>query len=242
MEQEIQWLLEEKYQGKRTPAFLRDLKRLKKGEHVDYLIGWKPFLNCKIDLRYKPLIPRVETEYWVEKVIQNIRSASISCLDIFAGSGCIGIAVLKNIPGARVDFAEKEKKLLKQIALNAKLNKIAKSRYRVMQSDIFSNVKGKYDYIFANPPYLAESRRKKVQKSVLAQEPHGALFGGKDGLKYVRLFLSQTKEFLTKNGVIYLEFDSFQKREIEKLFKKFKYSSWQFYKDQYGKWRFVVIR
>ena len=76
----------------------------------------------------------------------------------------------------------------------------------------------------------------------MEKEPYGDLFGGKDGLKYIRLLLSQVKGFLTKRGVIYLEFDSFQKKEIEKLFKKFKYSSWQFYKDQYGKWRFVVIR
>ena len=241
---EIRWLLEEKYQGKKTPAFLRDLKRLKKGEHIDYLIEWKSFLNCKIDLRYRPLIPRVETEYWAEEAILKIKNkkARINCLDIFAGSGCIGIAFLKHIAGARVDFAEKEKKFCKQIVFNAKLNKVGRSRYRVIQSDVFSKVKGKYDYIFANPPYLAESRRQKVQKSVLAQEPHGALFGGKDGLKYIRLFLSQTKEFLTKNGVIYLEFDSFQKREIEKLFKKLNYSTWQFHKDQYGKWRYAVIQ
>jgi len=251
--EEIRWLLEEKYQGKRTliepegsseperPAFLRDLKRLKKGEHVDYLIGWKPFLNCKIDLRYKPLIPRVETEYWVEKAIKDLRSASISCLDIFAGSGCIGISVLRIIPSAHVDFAEKEKKFCKQIVLNAKLNKITRSRYKVIQSNMFSKVRGKYDYIFANPPYLAESKKQKVQKSVLAQEPHGALFGGKDGLKYIRLFLNQVKDFLAKNGIIYLEFDSFQKRGVEKLLKKFGYSAWQFHKDQYGKWRFAVI-
>ncbi|MBI2642687.1 MAG: peptide chain release factor N(5)-glutamine methyltransferase [Candidatus Wildermuthbacteria bacterium] len=241
--EEIRWLLKEKYKGKLTPQAKKDIAKLKKGEHVDYLIGWKPFLSCKIDLRHRPLIPRVETEYWVEKAILNLRSkiSKVRCLDIFAGSGCIGVAVLKHIPGARVDFAEKEKKPLKQIALNAKLNRIAKSRYRIIQSNIFSKVKGKYDYIFANPPYLAESKRKKIQKSVLEQEPHSALFGGKDGLKYIRLFLRQSKEFLAKNGVIYLEFDSFQKTAIEKLLKKFGYSHWQFHKDQYGKWRFVVI-
>ncbi|MDO8577509.1 MAG: HemK family protein methyltransferase [Candidatus Wildermuthbacteria bacterium] len=243
MEQEIRWLLEEKHKGKLTPQAKRDIAILKKGEHLDYVIGFVEFLGCKIDLRYKPLIPRTETEYWAEEAILKIKNkkSKINCLDIFAGSGCIGIAFLKHIAGARVDFAEKEKKFCKQIALNAKLNKIVKSGYRVIQSDIFSKVKGKYDYIFANPPYLAESRKGKVQKSVLEQEPHGALFGGKDGLKYIRLFLNQVKGFLTKRGVIYLEFDSFQKNEIEKLLKKLNYSTWQFHKDQYGKWRFVAI-
>ena len=246
MEQEIRWLLEEKYKGKLTPQAKKDIAKLKKGEHVDYLIGWKPFLNCAIDLRYKPLIPRVETEYWAEKAVQDvstanfpgalphpagwgptrlrkIRSASIACLDMFAGSGCIGITVLKNVPYAHVDFADNNRKFLRQVQLNARINSIAKRRYSVILSDIFSGIRGKYDYIFANPPYLAESKRKKVQKSVLEQEPHGALFGGKDGLKYISLFLRQSKEFLAKKGVIYLEFDSFQKREIEELLKKFCY-------------------
>lgn len=251
MEQEIRWLLEEKYAGRRTRAFLADLKRLEKGEHVDYIIGWKPFLGCKIDLRYKPLIPRTETEYWVEQAIREVRPRPSAndvevgprpkCLDIFAGSGCIGVAVLKHVPGAKVDFTEKEKKFCKQIVLNAKLNNITKSRYRVIRSDIFSKVKGKYDYIFANPPYLAESRRGKIQKSVLAQEPHSALFAGKDGLKYIRLFLSRTKDFLKKDGVIYLEFDSWQKPKIAEIVRSFNFRDIEFFKDQYNKWRFVRI-
>ena len=239
---EIRWLLEEKYKGKVTSKVKADIERLKKGEHIDYVIGYVSFLSCKIDLSFRPLIPRPETEYWVEKAIGEIRGNSvgtIKCLDLFAGSGCIGVAVLKHIPQAHVDFGEKNKRLLLQIRLNAKKNGIIKTKYRIIQTNIFSGIKEKYDYIFANPPYIAESRKSKVQSSVLRYEPRGALFSGKDGLDSIRVFLRQAKDFLAPNGRIYLEFDSFQKRAIEQYLKKFGYQSWQFFRDQYGKWRFV---
>ena len=243
---ETSWLLQEKYQGKLTKAAKKDIARLKAGELVDYLIGFVEFAGCKIDLSSKPLIPRPETEHWTQKAIQDIRTSlkrnvSIRCLDVFSGSGCIGIAVLKHILQARVDFAENEKKFLQQIQLNLKKNRISKKRFRVFQSDIFSDISGEYDYIFANPPYVAESKKHSVQASVLKYEPHEALFAGKDGLRYIKRFLKEARKHLLPGGKIYMEFDSPQKREIDKLLKKFGYLHWQFYKDQYGKWRFVVI-
>jgi len=246
---EEKWLLKEKYQGKVTKAAQRDFVRLKEGEPVDYLIGFVEFAGCKIDLSLKPLIPRPETEYWTQKAIEEIkkyrsspkRNLGIRCLDIFAGSGCIGIAVLKHIPQTHIDFAEKEKKLSKQILINLKQNRISKKRFRVFQSNIFSAISGKYDCIFANPPYVAESRKRSVQSSVLKYEPRESLFAGKDGLKYIKRFLKTARNYLNAEGKVYLEFDSPQKKEIDKLLQRLGYSSWQFHKDQYNKWRFVII-
>ena len=69
MNQAIVWLLNEKYGGRLTEKAKKDITRLKNGEPVDYVIGYKNFLGCKIDLRYKPLIPREETEYLMGKVL-----------------------------------------------------------------------------------------------------------------------------------------------------------------------------
>ncbi|MDA1337432.1 MAG: hypothetical protein O3C23_01565, partial [bacterium] len=160
----------------------------------------------------------------------------------------IGVAVLKHVPKARVDFAEKEKKFLRQIRINAKINNIDPKRYRVIQADIFQPqnkiigyTMGLYDYIFANPPYVATSRLKSVQPSVLRFEPREALVAGKDGLQYIEKFFKQAKKHLSLNGTIYLEFDSPQKKEIEALLQKLRYTAWQFHKDQFGKWRFVAV-
>ncbi|MEK7123872.1 MAG: HemK family protein methyltransferase, partial [Patescibacteria group bacterium] len=211
LNKEIIWLLKEKYGAgnlslisaiggqARLPAsggnrriickIKKDIDRLKKGEPIDYIIGFADFLGCKIDLRFKPLIPRPETEFWTENAIKEIKKSvreKIRCLDIFAGSGCVGIAVLTHLPFAAVDFADKNERFLKQIKINAKLNKINPRRYKTIKSDIFSNIRGEYDYIFANPPYVAKTKIKRVQKSVLKWEPASAVFGGIDGLFYVR--------------------------------------------------------
>lgn len=240
--QEISWLLKEKYRGEKTPQVLKDVERIKKGEPVDYVIGFVEFLGSTIDLSQKPLIPRPETEYWVERAIGELRYKSkIHCLDIFAGSGCIGIAILKHVPQAHVDFAEKEKKFLQQIRRNLALNRIPSHRYRLVRSDLFSHAKGRYDFIFANPPYLATTRRRFIQQSVLDWEPHAALFAGPDGLLYIRKFLHQAKKHLNPGGTIYLEFDSFQKPSIARILRSSHFRRFEFSKDQYGKWRYVIV-
>ncbi len=245
LDQEIQWLLKEKYQGRLTPSAKEDIKRLKKGEPLAYLIGNVPFLNCVIDLSARPLIPRSETEYWTEFAIKSIKkhNPQARCLDIFAGSGCVGIAILKNVPEVQVDFAEIDKRFLRQTRLNLKLNKIQAIRYRLIQSDIFKNISQakKYDYILANPPYIAQRKKHLTQRSVLQYEPHKALFADKDGLKIIKAFLKDVKNYLTKDGKIYMEFDSWQKENIKAILNMYKYKKYKFFKDQYDKWRFVVV-
>ena len=240
---EIGWVLKEKYGFKHSAEFESDIKRLKKGEPVAYVIGFVDFLGCKIDLSFRPLIPRPETEFWTEKAIEDIKKSGrkkVRCLDIFAGSGCIGIAVLKYAPDATIDFAEKEKKFLEQIKLNARLNNLSPKRRKFIQSDIFSNITGIYDYIFANPPYVAKRKNAVVQKSVLEWEPAGAIFGGRDGLFYIRKFLKEAEKHLSAGGKIYMEFDSRQKNEIAGILKRRGYGNINFYKDQYGRWRYMM--
>jgi len=274
-QKEIKWLLKDKYKGKATNNFFRDIKRLEKGEPLDYVIGFTVFLGCKIDLSEKSLIPRQETEFWIQKAIKYILTYSslsgcfvcgvkreIKILDIFAGSGCIGVAISRHVKKAKVVFTDKNKKCLEQIKINCKLNGVSKKRYKIIQSDVFEGLnppsprlrRTKYDFIFANPPYIAKTRIDKVQKSVLKFEPKSALFGGKDGLFYIRKFLKDAKKYLNKGGVIFMEFDSPQKKEIEEILtrqnfskknfggqEKYKYSNYEFHRDQYGRWRWVMV-
>jgi release factor glutamine methyltransferase len=265
MKKEIQWILKEKYNGKPSKEFKKDVKRFEKGEPLDYIIGFKEFLGCKIDLSKKPLIPRPETEYWTAKAVEEIKIAlamkksaedvkstvnrswgrenyELKALDIFAGSGCVGIAILANVENLLCDFSDIDKNNLKQIKINLDKNFVDQKKYKVIQSDIFSKIKNKYDFIFANPPYIPTKNKSKIQKSVLKYEPKKALFGGADGMKFINKFLKDAKKHLNEGGKIFMEFDPPQKNKIEKLLKKYKYASWQFNKDQYGKLRWVVIK
>jgi release factor glutamine methyltransferase len=243
---EIGWLLKEKYNNKPNKKFLEDVKRIEKGEPIDYIIGFVEFLGCRIDLSKKPLIPRKETEFWSEKAIENISSlgkktGSLRCLDLFCGSGCVGVAVLAKAGILLCDISDKSQDCLQQARINCKLNNINKKRYRVIKSDIFSNIQGGYDFIFANPPYIPTLKKNKIQKSVLKYEPRQALFGGKDGLRCINKFLRDAKKHLNSGAKIFMEFDSPQKNSIEKILKNNKYSEWKFCKDQSGKWRWAEI-
>ncbi len=243
MQKEEHWILQEKYAGKETAGFKKDIERLKAGEPLDFIIGFRTFLDCKIDLSKKPLIPRDETEFWVEEAIEDMKGKkNLKVLDIFSGSGNMGVAVMRHITGATVVFAEKDKEALEQIKINAKINKLSKEKYTIVESDVFSNVKGTFDYILANPPYIPRKRKDKIQKSVLEHEPEISLFGGEDGLLYIEEFLSKAQQFLNPQGKLYMEFDSIQKKGIEKLLKRFNYTSYEFHKDQYKKVRYLTAQ
>jgi len=256
IEKEIKWLLKEKYSGKATKQFYKDVKRLEKGEPVDFIIGWKEFLGCRIDLSKKTLIPRPETEFWAEKAVSAVlagKKPGARCLDLFSGSGCVGVSILAKTDILLCDIADSQIGCLKQAEINCQLNEIDAKRYRIIKSNVFSKIKDKYDYIFANPPYIPTTRKNRIQKAVLKYEPKQALFGGKDGLFYIRKFLSQAQNHLNPGGKIFMEFDGStgspqvlsQKKEIEKLLTKYKYNppagGWEFHKDQYGKWRWAVV-
>jgi len=172
--------------------------RLLRDFPVEYKKSFVKFLNCKIDLSKKVFIPRIETEFWVKKAIREIKIAencSPRILDMFAGSGCIGIAVLKNIKDSFVDFIDIDKKAVEQIKINLKLNKILKSRYKIYKSNLFKKLKNKrYDYIFVNPPYVAKERLGEVQLSVLRYEPKRAFLAGERGLFFIRIEQNPKKQ------------------------------------------------
>ncbi len=211
------------------------------------------FINCKIDYKNQVFQPRIETEFWVGKEIKelkakSVRSSSSRCdsiievLDIFAGTGCIGITILKNIKNANVNFVDISDVAIKQIKINLKLNNISKERYKIYKSNLFEKLKGeRYDFIFANPPYVALDRISEVQKEVLEKEPHISLFAGKDGMDYIRQFFLAVKKFLEPNGKIFLEFDPFQKKKIKEILEKEKFK-FIFKKDQFGKFRWLKAK
>jgi HemK-like putative methylase len=237
---EHHWLLKEKHHGVKTPRFYFDCARLTRGEPLDYIIGFSPFLDCAIGLEYRPLIPRPETEYWTEKLIAEMRERRrpLRVLDLFAGSGCIGIAILKHASAATVDFGELDTAAVTQIEKNIARNELPSHRARVIQTDIFSHIHGRYNYIVANPPYISPSRLNRVQHSVAAWEPPTALFARGDGLFFIKKLLREAPRHLRPHGTLVIEFDSRQKPAIARFIREQCVAlSVRFERDQYGRWR-----
>ncbi|HEY4525747.1 MAG TPA: peptide chain release factor N(5)-glutamine methyltransferase [Candidatus Paceibacterota bacterium] len=240
----IDWLMRDKYPNflvkpkKYLPLIKKDIKRLEAGKPLAYVIGWVDFLGARIDLSYKPLIPRIETEFWVEQILKGFKfqTSRSTILDLCSGSGCIGLAVLKYLPKARVVLADNSPRAVRQINKNLKINKIKKSRAGVIKSDLFKNIKGKFDYILTNPPYIPVGRE--LPASVKKYEPAAALFGGKDGLDILKRILKEAPAYLNPGGAVFFEFDSGQKMHLGKLAKRLPYRNIDFNKDQYDKWRY----
>lgn len=222
MNKEAEWLLKEKYSGEKTEGFFTDCKRLEAGEPLAYVIGHIPFLGCTIYLDSHPLIPRPETEFWVEKAIEHIKSAGPKTprvLDLCAGSGCIGVAIAKLIPETHVTFGEIDQAHLPTIAKNLKENDIECTRYQVFESDLFLNIEGTFDVILSNPPYI-DPTLDRAEASVKDFEPHEALYGGEDGLFVINRVLRDTKNHLSQNGELWLEHEPEQVRRLNALAKE----------------------
>ena len=247
--QDEEWLLKDKYSGVESDEYRVDVERLKKGEPLAYVIGFSPFLGCNIDLSFRPLIPRTETEYWVERAIDEIKKnhgpgKSIRCLDMFSGSGCIGIAVLKHVPNSHMHFVDIDPKAIKQIYKNLRLNGIDSSRYSLFESNVFSKIPAEwtYDVILANPPYIAEKNRARVQDSVFEYEPHRALFAEGDGMELVEKIIRQGKKHLAFQGRIFVEHDDIQKEAIKNILKTEPTLACEMHKDQFGLLRWTECR
>lgn len=214
----------------------------------DYARGWIPFLGVTIRLDSHPFIPRTETEFWTEKAIEEIqrRPGEVGVLDLFAGSGAIGVATLAHAPSARVDFGEIDAGHFPTIARNVRENPpraestIGVGRAHIRETDVWSDIPGRYDFVLANPPYLAEKSRERAASSVTEYEPSQALFAGEDGLFFIRKLIAGLSEHLTHDGVLYLEHEPEQAEAVRSfgLGYGFKVES---FPDQYGVVRFSRI-
>ena len=120
-------------------------------------------------------------------------------------------------------------------------NKLKKERYKIVQSDVFENIRGQFDYIFANPPYIDPTKKATVEESVLRHEPHGALFAGSGGLAFITQLLAEARAHLHQGGILMIEFGANQKEDIARLARA---HSWniEFEKDQFGEWRIATLR
>lgn len=227
----------EKHKGKETPEYLEDVRKMTEGEAFEYLMGEVQFAGAKVDLSLRPMIPRPETEFWVrraiEEILQTRREFVLRCLDLFSGSGCIGLAVAKNIPEATMDFIELDPKLKKQIEISIMKNNIKKLRARVLTGDTWEGAGGAYDCIFAVPPYVPPQMKDEVMQELSAEDPL-SFFDKEDGFYFHKQVLSRAKEFLKSKGTLYLEFDITQRERIEELAKEYDFTNYSFLKDPYG--------
>lgn len=195
-----------------------DYELLKDGYPIQYLIGYVDFYGYKINVNEDVLIPRYETEYLLEKVInisKKIFSNKINILDIGTGSGAISI-VLKNELNSNVTACDISKKALNVAINNAKINNLS---IKFIESDIFSNINDKFDIIISNPPYISSDEV--IMDSVKKYEPNLALYAPKDGLYFYEEILKDARKYLNDKFIIAFEIGWWQGNLICDIAKRY---------------------
>ncbi len=240
MTRDEMWLLEEKFGGMPSADFERDCERLKRGEPLAYVIGHIPFLNTTIYLDSHPLIPRPETEFWTSNAIELMKEKNtLRVLDLCAGSGCIGVSILKELPHAKVDFGEIEEKHHGTILKNIEANDIDSARGHIFGGDLFQNIENYYDAIVTNPPYI-DPMIDRAEASVKIYEPHTALYGGRNGFELISRIIHEAHSHLAPRGLLIIEHEPEQVALIEETASRLGYTA-RAEQDQYETFRYTVL-
>ena len=180
---------------------------------IQYIIGNWGFYKGNYEVNADVLIPRPETETLIE-YIENSKLQPKSILDLGTGTGCIAIELSKIFPKATVDAVDLSIKAISIAKTNAKKNN---ANVRFLNSNWYQKVSLKYDLIVSNPPYVDKSAN---TNESLKFEPEEAIFSDENGLKDLRIIISQSKHYLNYGGIIFLEHSPEQKKIIKNLLKK----------------------
>ncbi len=201
--------------------------KINEGYPLQYAIGKWNFYGLDLLVDKRALIPRYETEILVDLII-NDNSNNKKILDIGTGSGAISLALSKNLKDSKiigVDISKNAIDLANENKIKLNINNV-----EFKESDIFSNIDEKFDIIVSNPPYINKEDFEKLDNK-LYYEPQNALYGGEDGLYFYKKIIKNAKNFLNKNGKIYLEIGYNQKDSISDLLEEYGYKQIKSYKD-----------
>ena len=196
--------------------FKFSIRRRLLGEPISHIVGYKDFWNSRFFVNQDVLDPRPETELIVEKVIKNAFSKA-SILELGTGTGCMAISVILERPDLRVSASDISFGAIRMAKSNAK-NLGANVRF--FCSDWFKEVRGTFDVIISNPPYLSTQDISLLPLGIQRFEPRLALDGGLEGISEIRKVINRSSELIKKNGKLILEIGFNQKNKVKEILKK----------------------
>lgn len=196
------------------------VKRRINGEPLQYILGTQEFMGIEFDVAKDVLIPRADTETLVETVLKHLNKNGATLLDIGCGSGCVGLSIAylnSRVCLRGVDISDSALALSKRNAKKLGLSE----RAEFVKADILSDsLPGKYDVIVSNPPYIRTDVIPTLMREVQFYEPHLALDGGGDGLKFYRTIIEKAPRLLNEKGLLAFEIGFDQGEEVSKLMNK----------------------
>jgi release factor glutamine methyltransferase len=237
---------EEEISAEQQSQFLSLIARRASGEPVQHLTGQQEFWGLAFEVTPDVLIPRPETEHLIEVAldrlaVREIRAGrkptltgqGLQIADIGTGSGCIAIALAKELPGAIVYATDISLAALTVARRNATRHSFSDhihflecnlldglsvgTRYIVPssgdtrssgtthQSSVTSHQSPLFDLLISNPPYIGRRESPDLEREVRDHEPHTALFGGEEGYEIYSPLITQAAQFLKPGGLLVLE-------------------------------------
>ena len=201
------------------------IKSVKPFTPLQYIVGKEKFFGLDFIVNEDVFIPRPETEILVQTVLETIDAArlrphAVRILDLCTGCGCIAIALTKNAQKCKIFASDISEEALKIAKDNASINGMSDS-ILFIKSDLFKDIKGRFDIIVSNPPYVAQYEFETLQKEVL-KEPRVALDGGKDGLDFYRKIFEEAPQYLNNGGYLIAEIGYGQRDAIKGIIRNIK--------------------
>ena len=202
-----------------------------KGIPAQYITGHQEFWGMDLIVSPAVLIPRPETEHVIERVLGVIASSkdrtgetpvppqtelslgrrasppahSYHIVDVGTGSGCIALALAKELPEAETHATDISPEALEIAEANAARHQMA-GRIQFHDTDLLKGLPhGYFDFVVSNPPYVGESEEDSVQLEVRKFEPRGAVFAGPTGLEVIERLIPQAREVLKPGGWLVME-------------------------------------
>lgn len=204
-------------------------------EPLQYITGTQEFMGLNFYVNRDVLVPRQDTELLVEEMMTVVQDGSY-VLDMCTGSGCILLSLMSyknDINGTGADISGAALEVAKKNALS--LHKEAS----FIESDMFENIRGSFDYIVCNPPYIRTGDISGLDAEVRDNEPRGALDGADDGLKFYRILAADAGAHLNKGGELFMEIGFDEGTAVREMFEAAGYGSVRVIRDYSGNERIV---
>ena len=178
------------------------LKKRGEGIPLQHLLGSVGFHSRDFLCDARALIPRPETEELAEMILARLPGGPLEILDMGCGSGVLGLTLAAERPDSHVTLADVSEDALSLTRENAE--KLGIANITIVRSDLFSSIRGAFDLIAANLPYVPAGEAGEMTRE-LHHDPALALFSGADGLDLLRRFVPESFAFLKPGGLLALE-------------------------------------
>jgi release factor glutamine methyltransferase len=209
---------ERKLTGEETSRYDAALAERMRGVPAQYITGHQEFWGMDFIVSPSVLIPRPETEHVVETVLELAKTRLalstgtggpeshrvLRIVDVGTGSGCIALALAKELPGAEIHATDISSAALEVARANAARHQLER-RVQFHEADLLTGVNPHFDFVVSNPPYVGDSEEDQVQFEVRKFEPRGAVFGGPTGVEVIARLIPQAQAVLHPAGWLVME-------------------------------------